>query len=383
MSRESRVARNEKYEAWLVEHRVEVYSLSAAVLLFALIATFWMTLVGIESAAWRIPVYGLIGLGAALVTQTRRAVKQRAPGRGTDCVRPIGRAARIRASRSRRLSRRTATSTTSMPPFGLASACSSSASDSTRQCGVRVAAQRLARSTPWGVPNSRLVPVGVRRVALLEHREDRAAVVVDDHDRQVRPGLVGPEDQAVGVVQERHVAHQRERSAACAGGRGRRRSPTRRCRRCRTGRGWRSPCGGRRPRTSATIRSRSRIGLEAPTNSSPSGGSARLTAPATPYGVSALGGEQRVELPADGRVGRPPRVEPGRVVGLGRARAVGRRGRRRANGRSGPHAAARHRRSTSTSSRPSSRVTGRDSVGCPNTTTRSISRPSSPSSSSR
>ena len=46
--------------------------------------------------------------------------------------------------------------------------------------------------------------------ALLEHREDRAAVVVDDHDRQVRPRLVGAEHQPVAVVQERHVAHQRE-----------------------------------------------------------------------------------------------------------------------------------------------------------------------------
>ena len=42
-----------------------------------------------------------------------------------------------------------------MPPAGAASACSSSATLSTRQCGVRVAAQRLARSTPCGVPKSR------------------------------------------------------------------------------------------------------------------------------------------------------------------------------------------------------------------------------------
>ena len=44
--------------------------------------------------------------------------------------------------------------------------------------------------------------------------EDRPAVVVDDHDREVRPRLVGPEDQPVGVVQERHVAHQRDGARA-------------------------------------------------------------------------------------------------------------------------------------------------------------------------
>ena len=117
----------------------------------------------------------------------------------------------MRASRSRRLSRRTTASTTSIPPLGLASACSSSASESTRQWGVRVAAHRAARSTPWGVPKSRSIAVGVGRVALLEHREDRAAVVVDDDDRQVGARLVGAEHERVRVVQERHVADQRER----------------------------------------------------------------------------------------------------------------------------------------------------------------------------
>ena len=123
------------------------------------------------------------------------------------------------------------------------------------------------------------------RGALLERGEDRAAVVVDDHDRQVRARLVGPEHQAGGVVQERHVAHQGERRGCCAAGRARRRSRSRRCRRCRPGPGWRAPSGARRRRSAAPSgrgrgpgsRRRRRAGRRA--------GRARLTAPATWYGV--------------------------------------------------------------------------------------------------
>ena len=71
--------------------------------------------------------------------------------------------ARIRSSSSRRLSRRTRTSTTSIPPLGLASACSSSGSDSTRQWGVRVAAHRAGEVDAVGRAEERVVPVGVRR----------------------------------------------------------------------------------------------------------------------------------------------------------------------------------------------------------------------------
>ena len=232
------------------------------------------------------------------------------------------------ASRSRRLSRRTTTSTTSMPPLGLASACSSSASESTRQCGVRVAAQRLARSTPCGVPKSGSKRSAYCRVALLEHREDRAAVVVDDHDRQVGPRLVGAEDQAVGVVQERHVAHQREAAGAVRRGRGRRRSRSRPCRRCRTGRGWRSPCGGRRRRTRAPSGRGRGSGWRRRRPAARRAAAPRLTAPATSCGVRpALGGEQRVE----------PAAPPARS--RRRATAPARPGRRRARWR--PRRAAR------------------------------------------
>ena len=75
----------------------------------------------------------------------------------------------------------------------------------------------------------------------------------------------------------------------------------------------------RRPPTSylGTIRSRSRIGLEAPTTSSPPAGRARATAPATSYGVrSASAREQRVERAAPTRRSAARHaVEPGGVVG--------------------------------------------------------------------
>ena len=48
-----------------------------------------------------------------------------------------------------------------------------------------------------------------RGARLRQQREDPAAVVVDHHQAQVRPRLAGPEDQAVLVVQERQVAHER------------------------------------------------------------------------------------------------------------------------------------------------------------------------------
>ena len=86
----------------------------------------------------------------------RGARSRRRPDRSRDSgVRSPVTRSRIAASRARRLSRRTTASRTSMPPAGLASACRSSASESTFQCGVRVAAHRLARSTWCGVPNSR------------------------------------------------------------------------------------------------------------------------------------------------------------------------------------------------------------------------------------
>ena len=111
---------------------------------------------------------------------------------------------------------------------------------------VRRAGRRAERREVDAVRGAEepLERVRVLGCALLEHREDRAAVVVDDHDRQVRARLVGPEHQPVAVVQERHVAHQREVARCRAAGRAPHRSPSTPCRRCRTGRGWRSPCAG-------------------------------------------------------------------------------------------------------------------------------------------
>ena len=188
-------------------------------------------------------------------------------------------------SSARRLSRRTTASTTSMPPLGLASACASSARSVTRQCGVRVAAHSAPRSTPCGVPKSFSKVAAYSGAALLQGREDRAAVVVGHHDRQVGARLVGPDHQGGQVVQEGHVADVGDRPGAVRAGRARRRSRSTGCRRCPA-----------RPRLASTIRrsptgwapairSRSRIGLLAPTTSSPPGGLAASTTRATSYGV--------------------------------------------------------------------------------------------------
>ena len=59
-----------------------------------------------------------------------------------------GRNARISRSSARRRDRSTTASMTSMPPLGLASACSSSGSEVTRRCGVRVAAHRARPGRP-------------------------------------------------------------------------------------------------------------------------------------------------------------------------------------------------------------------------------------------
>ena len=63
-------------------------------------------------------------------------------------------------------------------------------------------------------PEELLEPVGVGGRPLLQGREDRAAVVVGHHDGQVRPRLVGAEEERRGVVQERHVADVGHRAGA-------------------------------------------------------------------------------------------------------------------------------------------------------------------------
>ena len=247
-----------------------------------------------------------------------------------------------------------------MPPLGEASACSSSPRLSTRQCGVRVAAQSAARSTSCGVPKSRSKAWRVLGRALLEHREDRAAVVVDDHDRQVGPRLVGTEDQPVAVVQERHVAHQREVAGAV-------RPAERGADRGRDGAvdagqaavGDHLAAAADVVRPSPSGRGRGSGSRRRPT-SRPPAGTARLTAPATAYGVRPASPASSASSCRDTDASAClPGGEPGRVVGAVDAR-LDRPRRRPANGRARPPALMS---TTSTSSRDSSRVTGRDSVG--------------------
>ena len=334
------------------------------------------------------PPYGRLraGRGGVLVVDELAVGLVHLPDRGRpdagrhDLQRGSGRSALIRASRARRLSRRTTASTTSMPPLGEASACSSSGRLVTRRCGVRVAAHRLARSTSCGVPKRVLERLGVLVGPLLQHAEDRAAVVVDDHDREVGPLLAGAEDQAGRVVQEGHVAHQGQRAGAA-----------------RTAQG-----GADRGGDGAVDAGEAAVGDDlAPVahgvardhqvQVADRAGGADVEQPAGRQRPAdrpghlvrrevGLGGQQR------GRAGGPPTGRP-------RATPPARPGRRapprtgRPPGRPGTGAPTRSRAArsdtTSTSSRPSSRVTGRDSVGWPATTTRSMRSPSSLPSSSR
>ena len=147
----------------------------------------------------------------------------------------------------------------------------------------------------------------------------------------------------------------------------------RRCRRCRPGPGWRSPCAGRRRRTRATIRSRSRIGLEAPTYEQPTGRNGPARPRRRPRAASAPARRPAARRAAGRPSGRLPATALSQAGSSGPATtsAGGQLARRpgtagRANT---PAAGAAH---TSTSARPSSRVTGRDRVGCPKTTTRSM-----------
>ena len=181
-------------------------------------------------------------------------------------------------------------------------------------------------------------------------------------------GSSGPITSAVGVVQEGHVADVARSPACCAAGRARRRSRSRRCRRCRPARGWRAPSGARRRGRRGAIRSRSRIGLQAPTNEQAARRAAR--------GVDRAGDVVRREA----GLARPRSASSCRADASGRPRATppARPGRRRRPPRRAPCSAVDRERprraqapcagaaTTSTSSRASSRSTGRDSVGCPN-----------------
>ena len=263
-----------------------------------------------------------------------------------------------------------------MPPFGLPSAWSSSAAESTRQCGVlRGLAERGEVDVVRGAEEP-LVGVRVVLGALLEGGEDRAAVVVGDHDREVRARLVRPDHQPGGVVQERHVAHQREVATL----------------------GLPRERGTDRGRDGAVDTGQAAVGddLAAAADVVRRGHQVEVADRVRGADDEVAAGRQR----AADRAGDVVRREAGRVderVELARhrsrrppARPRARRGRRcrprpgRVTGVTAyglVHVGSAS--STSMPSRDSSRCTGRDSVGWPKTTTRSTWSASSVASSSR
>ena len=134
-----------------------------------------------------------------------------------------------------------------------------------------------------------------------------------------------------------------------------------------------APCGGRRRRTRATIRSRSRIGLEAPTTSSPPGGSGAADRPGDLVRREVgLGGQQRVEPAGDRRRSAARQsLEPGRVVGARPAAARRTSRSSTGNGRVGQTPRAGGVDHLDVVAARAAGCTGRDRVGCPQTTTRS------------
>ena len=270
-----------------------------------------------------------------------------------------------------------------MPPLGEASACSSSGRLSTRQCGVRVAAHSAARSTACGVAKrrSKRSAWAGAPCSSIEKIDPPSSLTTTI----VRSGSGSPGPSTSPLASCRNVTSPMSARARLLAGRPSaapiavdttpsmpdsprlattlRRAPTR------------QPC---------SIRSRSRIGLEAPTCSSPSGGRARATAPATSYGVrpgsaprsasSCRETERSAASQASSQAGSAPcwsgcGAAPSRWVSTAKGRSA--------------HTPRAGAASTSTSSRPSSRVTGRLRVGCPATTTRSMLRPRSVSRSRR
>ena len=179
-----------------------------------------------------------------------------------------------------------------------------------------------------------LVGAGVLRRPLLERGEDRAAVVVGHHDREVGPRLVAGR----GPGRWRRAGRSRRRRSAIA--------------RVLCGRPSAAPMAletvpsmPARPRLASTIRrsptgwavairSRSRIGLLAPTTSRPPGGLAALTAAATSYGVRPGCSATKASMRSTQRaVRRAPLLEPAGVV---RPSARDRRRARRRPGTAGP-----------------------------------------------
>jgi hypothetical protein len=70
-----RLERNAKQAAWLVDHRVEVYVISAVLFVLACASLWVLIWNGEESPLYRVPIYAVIGAAAAVVVQTRRAAK--------------------------------------------------------------------------------------------------------------------------------------------------------------------------------------------------------------------------------------------------------------------------------------------------------------------
>ena len=267
-----------------------------------------------------------------------------------------------------------------MPPLGLASACSSAGFDVTFRNDVRVPTDRLARSAPCGVPKSRsnasaCAGAPCSSMEKIEPPSSLATTIV----RSGR-GSSGPMTSPVWSCRKVRSPISARLRVECSRPRlapiavlmvpsipdRPRLAITRR----------RSPTGAGR-----AIRSRSRIGLDAPTTSRPPAGKARETAPATSYGVSdgssASSWSTRRPIARSASCHRANQSVSSRSGAPGRASSIVARA-----GRTG-HTPGPGTTSTSTSSRSNKVVTGRDRVGRPNTTTRSISSPSSVPSSSR
>ena len=227
----------------------------------------------------------------------------------------------------------------------------------------------------------RVVAVGELRSSLLEHGEDRAAVVVDHRRRSGRVAA----SRGPSTAPSCRAGTSRRPSArapwCCAVGRARRRSRWRRCRRCRRGRGSRSPCGGRRPgsappsgrgRGSGWTRRR-RGGRRRERSADGAGDLVRREVGLRP--------QQRVQLAADRAVRGHPGVEPAGVGRLG--------GRGPGNGVIDPERAVAPEPDDPRRPRPRRRRgrggerSGATASGGRPTTTRSTWAPRSPASSSR
>ena len=230
-----------------------------------------------------------------------------------------------------------------MPPLGEDSACSSSGRLATRRCGTRAAAQRLARSTPCGVPNSVSKRSAYCRRALLEGGEDRAAVVVDHDDRQVGALLARAEEEPGGVVQEGHVAHQRERARRLRPPqRGADRGADRAVDAGQAAVGDHLAAAADVVAGDDQVEVADRVATPRRTAGRPAA-APRLTAPATSYGVrSGSAASRRVEVARDAAVGVVPRVGPRGVVRSARRRTWS-TSRTTGNGRSDQVPAVAHR----------------------------------------